>query len=318
LGAAFFVPVRDESRARLAIESEGIFKMLVACIQMEPIIGEKATNRARSIDFIAAAADRGAELVVLPELANTGYVFKDRAEALGMSEEIPVGETTNIWADIAAQHNLVVVAGIAERDGATLFNSAVVVGPSGYIGRFRKVHLWGDEKKIFRPGDLGFPVFETPVGRLAVAICYDGWFPETYRAVAFQGADILCVPTNWVPMPGQPPNRQAMANTLTMAGAHSNGIFIACADRVGVERGQQFEGQSLIVNRLGWPVAGPASRDREEILVADIEVRGSSRRAVGDDNDVLQDRRPEVYAGLANTSSSLGALDGSPYNRSFP
>jgi N-carbamoylputrescine amidase len=144
-GCFFFVPVRDESRARLAIEPEGIFKMLVACIQMEPIIGEKATNRARSIDFIAAAADRGAELVVLPELANTGYVFKDRAEALGMSEEIPVGETTNIWAEIAAQHNLVVVAGIAERDGATLFDSAVVVGPSGYIGRFRKVHLWGDE-----------------------------------------------------------------------------------------------------------------------------------------------------------------------------
>ena len=195
------------------------------------------------------------------------------------------------------------MAGIAERDGDNLFNSAVMVGPKGYIGRFRKVHLWGDEKKIFEPGDLGFPVYQAPFGRVAIAICYDVWFPETFRAAALQHADILCVATNWVPMPGQPADRPAMANTLVMAGAHSNNLVVACADRVGVERGQPFEGQSLIVDRRGWPVAGPASRLDEEILFAQIDLDPSSRRGVGADNDVLQDRRPEVYAGIANLRS---------------
>lgn len=274
--------------------------MLVACVQMEPIIGDKRTNVSRSVGFIEAAAERGAELVVLPELANTGYVFRDKHEATDLAEPVPGGETTMVWSEIAAQRKLFIVAGIAERDGGALYNSAVIIGPDGYLGRFRKVHLWGDEKRFFDPGDLGFPVFQAPFGRMGVAICYDGWFPETYRSAAIQGVDILCVPTNWVPMPGQPADRQAMANTLVMAGAHSNNIFIACADRIGVERGQPFEGQSLIVDRRGWPIAGPASRDREEILIAEIDLRPDSRRGVGSDNDVLQDRRPDVYAGVAN------------------
>jgi N-carbamoylputrescine amidase len=278
--------------------------MFVACVQMEPEVGEKRNNVSRSVELIETAANRGAALVVLPELVNTGYVFKDRHEALELSELVPGGETTATWSEVAVRLNLFIVAGIAERSGEALYNSAVVIGPSGYVGRFRKVHLWGDEKKIFAPGDLGFPIFEAPFGRLSVAICYDGWFPETYRAAALQGADILCVPTNWVPMPGQPKDRQAMANTLIMAGAHSNNIFIVCADRIGVERGQPFEGQSLIVDRHGWPIAGPASRDHEEILVAEIEVRTSSGRSIGDDNDVLQDRRPEIYAGVVNMPSS--------------
>jgi N-carbamoylputrescine amidase len=281
--------------------------MFVACVQMEPVVGEKRNNVSRSVEFIEAAAKRGAGLVVLPELVNTGYVFKDRQEALELSELVPGGETTAKWSEVAASLNLFIVAGIAERSGEALYNSAVVIGPAGYVGRFRKIHLWGGEKKIFTPGDLGFPIFEAPFGRLSVAICYDGWFPETYRAAALRDADILCVPTNWVPMPGQPKDRQAMANTLIMAGAHSNNIFIACADRIGVERGQPFEGQSLIVDRHGWPIAGPASRDQEEILVAEIETHRSSGR-IGDDNDVLQDRRPELYAGVVNMPSSLKEL----------
>jgi len=213
---------------------------------------------------------------------------------------VPGGETTAVWTELASRHHLTIVAGIAERDGDTLFNSAIIVGPKGYLGRFRKVHLWGDEKKIFAAGDLGFPVYQAPFGRVAIAICYDVWFPETFRAAALQQADILCVPTNWVPMPGQPADRQAMANTLVMAGAHSNNLVVACADRVGVERGQPFEGQSLIVDRRGWPIAGPASRLDEEILFAQVDLDPSSRRGVGADNDVLQDRRPDVYAGIAN------------------
>lgn len=268
--------------------------MRIACVQTEPIIAEKARNVARSVQLVERAADDGAELIVLPELVNTGYVFASPEEAASLAEPVPDGPTVQAWIAVAGRRGVHIVAGIAEADGGELFNSAVLVGPDGLVGRFRKVHLWHDEKSIFAGGNLGFPVYPTPLGRIGMAICYDGWFPETYRLLALNGADIVCVPTNWVPMPGQPADRQAMANTLAMAAAHSNGLIVACADRIGVERGQPFEGQSLIVDRSGWPLAGPASRDREELLFADVTV--ASRQRVGVNNDVLGDRRTDVYA----------------------
>src|SRR5260221_13203627 len=197
-------------------------------------------------------------------------MFGSGGGAFPLAEAIPGGARVAGWAERRARHGLPPGAGIPERSGSDLYNSAVVIGPEGYIGTFRKVHLWNEENLFFEPGNLGFPVFHTAIGRIGMAICYDGWFPETYRLAALQGADIVCVPTNWVPIPGQAPGREAMANILAMAAAHSNSIYIPCADRVGTERGQSFEGQSLIVGHTGWPVAGPASRDKEEILTADL------------------------------------------------
>jgi N-carbamoylputrescine amidase len=269
---------------------------VVACIQMEPRIGEKQSNLARSIERIEQAARQGASLVVLPELANTGYMFTDRREAFELAEPVPDGESTRTWIDVAARLGIYVVAGIAERDGDRLFNSAVVIGPKGYVGTFRKLHLWNDENTCFEPGDKGVPVFDTELGRIAVAICYDGWFPEVYRLAAAKGADIICVPTNWVPMPGQVAGGMAMANMLAIAAAHSNGVVIACADRVGTERGQEFIGQSLIVDSDGWLKAGPASAQREEILFAECDVgRIRSSRRINAFNHKLRDRRTDVY-----------------------
>ena len=187
------------------------------------------------------------------------------------------------------------MAGIAERDGDRLYNSAVVAGPRGYIGTYRKAHLWDRENLFFAKGNLGFPVFDTALGKIGVAICYDGWFPETFRQLALQGAEIVCVPTNWVPMPDQPADEAAMANVLHRAAAHSNGIFIACADRVGVERGQPFEGQSLIVGPRGWTLAGPASRDRPETVTALVDLAAAGRKDLNVFNSLLRDRRADVY-----------------------
>lgn len=282
-------------------------KIKIACIQMRPVIGQIEANVAHSIALIDRAAALGANLVVLPELSNSGYVFNSREEAFAVAEPIPVGRTVAAWSDIAAKHRLYLVAGICERDGTRLFNSAVLIGPEGYVGTFRKVHLWNEENLFFEPGDLGFPVFHTAIGRIGMAICYDGWFPETYRLAALQGADIVCVPTNWVPIPGQVEGREAMANILAMAAAHSNSMYIACADRVGVERGQPFEGQSLIVSFTGWPVAGPASRDKEEILVAEVGL-GEARRARNWNafNQVLRDRRFDVYDEMLGSDVKRG------------
>lgn len=268
----------------------------IACAQMEPRVGSKDENVRKSLEFIDRAAANSAHLIVLPELCNSGYMFGSRAEAFELAEAVPDGPTTQTWIDAARRHNLIIVAGIAERDGSMLYNSAVVIGANGYIGQFRKMHLWNEENLFFEPGNLGFPVFATEIGRIGAMICYDGWFPEAYRLLALQGADLICVPTNWVPIPGQDPNREAMANILSMAAAHSNSVFIAACDRVGTERGQAFLGSSLIVSYTGWPIAGPASTTAEEIIYADVDLADARRKRNWNEfNQVLRDRRKDVY-----------------------
>ncbi len=269
----------------------------VAAIQMEPRIGQTEHNRAHSLDLIGQASDRGATLMVLPELTNSGYVFETREEAASLAEDAWTGPTVRAWSALAAQRGLYIVAGLCERAGDDVFNSAVVVGPGGVLGVFRKIHLWDQENRFFTPGDLGFPVLDLPFGKLGVMICYDGWFPESYRACALAGADVVCIPTNWVPMPAQPAGREVMANTLVMAGAHSNGVFVVAADRFGVERGQPFLGNSIIVGPTGFPLAGPAPADAEAILTAEIvpaEARAS--RQLNGFNHLLENRRTTQYS----------------------
>ncbi|WP_342643758.1 nitrilase family protein [Rhodoligotrophos ferricapiens] len=285
--------------------SEAVVK--VACIQMEPRVGSKSANVRRTIELIEEAASKGAKLLVLPELCNSGYVFETREEAFAESEEVPNGETSKAWVELASRRGLHIVAGINEREGDLLYNSAVVIGPNGHIGTFRKLHLWNEENLFFEPGNLGMPVFRTPVGRIACNICYDSWFPESFRLAALQGADIVCVPTNWVPIPGQREGERAMANTLVMAAAHSNSVFIAAADRIGTERGQPFEGQSLIVSYTGWPIGGPASKDREEIIYAEINLADARRnRNWTAFNQPLRDRRIDVYDEMLGSGHEAG------------
>jgi len=279
----------------------------VACIQMEPHVGATRDNLDKSVALIEQAAADGARLVVLPELCNSGYVFESRAEAFSLAEPVPGGETTQRWSEIARRRGLILVAGIAERSGDALYNAAVVIGPVGHIGTYRKNHLWGIENLFFEPGDLGMPVWKTPVGRIAVAICYDLWFPELFRLAALQGADILCLPTNWVPMPEQPEDGMRMANILAMAGAHSNALFVAAADRIGIERGQPFLGSSVIVRPTGWLAAGPASTDREEIISASLDLSAArSRRVLTPFNQVLRDRRTDVYDEMLGAEARRG------------
>lgn len=273
----------------------------IACIQMQPNIGEPIGNRDASLWLIEAAAREHAKIIVLPELANSGYVFDSTEETRSLAEEIPAGPSCQEWMAIAQRLELYIIAGVAEREGDTLYNAAVVIGPEGYIGKYRKLHLWNNENVHFSPGNLDVPVFDTPFGRIGVAICYDGWFPEVYRMCALQGADLVCVPTNWVPMADQPVGQEPMAVTLTMAAAHSNSIFIACADRVGTERGQEFLGKSLIVDCSGWPLAGPASTVNEEIIYAEINLGDARRkRQLNHFNQLLGDRRGDVYGDFSD------------------
>ena len=279
----------------------------IACCQMEPIVGKKSDNLKKSIQMIEEAASNGANLIVLPELCNSGYVFETREEAFELSEEIPSGESCKSWSKICKKLGVHIVAGINERAGDLLYNSSVVLGPNDYVGTFRKVHLWNEENLFFEPGDLGFPVFKTPIGRISCHICYDSWFPESYRLAALQGADIVCVSTNWVPIPGQDKDREAMANILVMAAAHVNSVFIAAADRIGTERGQPFIGQSLITSYTGWPIGGPASTDKEEIIYAEANLSDARRKRNWTEyNQPLRDRRKDVYGEMLGSQQSAG------------
>jgi predicted amidohydrolase len=282
-------------------------KVRLACLQMEPHVGRKPENIEQSLAMLDGAAMAGVKLAVLPELCNSGYVFRTREEAFDAAEEVPEGPSCRAWTNLAAQHGLHIIAGIAERDGPVLYNTAVVIGPDGAIGKYRKNHLWAAENLFFEPGNLGVPVFRTSIGRIAVGICYDIWFPEIFRLAALQGADLLCVPTNWVPMPEQPDALPVMANILAMSGAHSNAMFVAAADRVGTERGQPFLGRSIIVSHTGWPIAGPASADREEMILADVNLSDARRkRNWSEFNQVLRDRRIDLYAEMLGSKVERG------------
>ena len=270
--------------------------IIAAAIQLEPRIGEPERNLRHSLEMIEQAADQGATLIVLPELTNSGYVFESVEEARSLAEHWQRGPSVIAWARIASARALTIVAGLCEADDDRIYNSAVAIGPDGVLGRFHKVHLWDQENRFFTPGDLGFPVIDTPFGRIGIAICYDGWFPESYRACALRGADAVCVPTNWVPMPDQPADREVMANTLVIAAAHSNGLFIIAADRVGIERGQRFLGNSIIAGPTGFPIAGPASPVEEQILLAPIDLaRAAAARRLNSYSHLLENRRPSQY-----------------------
>jgi predicted amidohydrolase len=268
----------------------------IAVGQIRPVFGDVPGNTRDSLEMIRDAAEAGAHVVVLPELISSGYMMSSREEAYSLAEVAGEGPATTAWKSAAVELGIIVVAGFPERDGSSLYNSAILCLPSGEHTVYRKVHLWDEEALYFEPGDLGFPVVQTEHGRLGMMICYDGWFPESYRSLVLAGADLVCVPTNWVPIPGQEDGQQAMATILSMAAAHSNGVVVAAADRVGVERGQEFIGQSLIVSHTGWPVAGPASPTDPALLLAEVDLAAARRsRGWGQFNNPVKDRRMESY-----------------------
>lgn len=271
----------------------------VAVVQFDMQVPHVAENLDKATALIDQAVSQGAGLVVLPELANTGYMYQNRAEAYSVAETIPDGPTTQRWMREAKERNIYLVGSLTEVEGVKLYDSAVLVGPDGYIGSYRKSHLWYEEKLFFEPGNLGFPVYSTPIGRIGMLICWDIWFPETFRIMNMQGADIVCIPNNWVwtPPPLFDELGRAMATYLTMVNAHSNQMYVACADRVGVERGQKFLGCSVIAGTNGWPLVGPAAPEGDAVLVTEpINLVATRRSKVWNDlNDLIRDRRVDLY-----------------------
>ncbi|MDQ0380235.1 nitrilase family protein [Amycolatopsis thermophila] len=284
-----------------------------AAIQCDPQVGleNKDKNLTRTLELITEAADRGADLVVLPELVNTGYSFATREEAYAHAEDL-TGPTVQAWTDLARSRGIHLVGGLTEVDGVRLFDTAVLIGPDGFIGKYRKTHLWHREKLVFTPGDLGFPVFDTRIGRIGMLICWDIWFPEVARLLAVQGADVICSTNNWVwtPPPLFDEAGRCMAAYLTMTASHVNHVPIVAADRVGEERGAKFLGCSLITGTNGWPASEVAKPEGEAIVQAELDLMATRSAAIWNDlNDLPRDRRTDLY------DPRLGYRGGEEYPR---
>jgi N-carbamoylputrescine amidase len=281
----------------------------VAVVQFNPQVGlDNLESNALAVrQRLQQAVREGANLIVLPELATTGYCFHSREEAFAHAEPVPDGQTVRGWIAFAKEKQVYLVGCLPEADGHQLFDTAVLVGPDGFVGKYRKTHLWNEEKLFFTPGNLGFPVFDTKIGRIGLLVCWDIWFPETARIVSQLGADIICIPTGWVwtPPPLYDASGTCMAAYLTMTAAHANNVFIATADRIGTERGAGFMGNSLIAGTNGWPIGRIAGPDEDTILYGDIDLVQARTAPIWNQlNDLQRDRRTDLYDQLLGFKSA--------------
>ena len=279
--------------------------MRIACAQYAVRDGGEIANLERSTAAILAAARSGAELVVLPELANSGCDFPSRESALSIAEKVgdsgsSEGPTLRAWREVAEETGIIVVGGFLEREDDSLYNSAAVVGP-GFFGRYRKTHFWDKEKLLYEPG-TDLLVFETPLCNIGVLVCYDAWFPEAARTLALRGADLLCIPANapddWVPE-GQRRGDLTMLNVHAISHANANRLFVACANRVG----DGYLGRSCIVDTTGGVLAF-GSATEEELISAEIYAERTLReKQLTKLSHTFGDRNPDVYEKLRSAEA---------------
>lgn len=265
----------------------------VAVGQIRIDIDDPAGTRQAVVGAAAEGAASGADLIVLPELAMSGYVFRDLAEANARSESLD-GDSVSLYRELSLRHHAVVVAGFCERSGGERpYNSLVVVDGGEVLAVYRKTHLWGTEKLVFAVGSEHAPVVRTRLGLLAAMICYDLEFPEMVRDVAVRGAQIVVAPSNW-PAVRDVPGERPPEVTKAQANAAVNRLYVVVGDRVGPERGVDWIGGSVICDPDGYLVAGPALGE-ETLLVADVDLERALDKSAGQYNDVLADRRTDLY-----------------------
>ncbi len=275
-------------------------KVKVAGVQMDPQLMKNEENLDKILLKTREATGQGAELIVFPECALTGYVFNSREEALPFTEPIP-GPATEKMATLCAELGVHVVFGLLEIDGDKCFNAAALIGPAGLVGKYRKNHLpFLGVDRFVDPGDRPFQVHDTPVGKIGMHICYDCNFPESARVMALQGAEILALPTNW------PTGRGHISRYVVNTRALENVVHVIAVDRVGVERGVKFLGISKIASTGGDTLA-EGSRDDEEILYAELSLAAARQKRFvvkpGEfEVDPINDRRPELYGSLTDAS----------------
>ena len=267
--------------------------MRIAAVQMDVRLADVAGNLAAMSSRAETAQANGADLIIFPECALTGYCFESRAEALPYAQSIP-GPATEAMSALCRELNVHIVFGLLETADDKLYNAAALIGPQGLVASYRKVHLpWLGIDRYTDYGDRPFAVHNVSDVQVGLNICYDAGFPESARCLSLLGADLVVLPTNW------PPGAECAAEYAINTRAMENTIYYAAVNRVGVERGFPFIGHSRICDPLGRTLA-QAPHTEEAILYADIDPALARKKhlvRVPELNEVnrLADRRPEMY-----------------------
>jgi predicted amidohydrolase len=238
-----------------------MYAMKVGFYQSDVTLGDRRANLDRTA---AALGGSRFDLMVLTELFATGYGFADRADVAAQAETVPGGLTTTALVEIARSKHAFIVGSLVEADGGRCYNTAVVAGPHGYVGRHRKAHLPEIERRYFDPGEPEAQVFDLDGVRIGLVICFESWFPEYCRRLALDGADILCHPANF---------GGTMSPDVIRTRAIENLVFTITANRVGGETVggafEEFRGGSRIVDPEGT-ILHEAGRE-EAVGLADID-----------------------------------------------
>jgi len=264
-------------------------KLRVAQIQYAPALGDEEASMDNFRELIFSTRHR-ADLIVLPELANSGYNFADRNQALSCAESVEESEFIDWLRRWALMHETNIVTGFLEKDGDKLYNSSVYINKRGKKEVYRKVHLFMNEKNIFDKGDKGFPVFDMDEYKLGMLVCFDYLFPEPWRILALKGADIVAHPSNLV---------TGNAFKVVPAQAVINGYYIATTNRIGSEGELNFTGKTFIVDPKG-EVIKTASPGQAEVVLTKIDPLLSRDKMITPGNHVLNDRFPEEYGEVCN------------------
>lgn len=271
----------------------------VALVQMPACAGDVDGNAHESGAAIAAAADAGAAIVVLPELVASGYVpQRDVLWPVAESVRHP-GPCLKAWMTAARDHKVTVIGGFPERDGEHLFNSAAVIDPHGHIASvYRKLHLFGPEWECFTPGDQGLQVVEVGGLAIGVLVCYDLRFPEALRILALKGAQLIAVPTAWVggfDKEVAPDDRIGQVDGAIVQ-ANLSQVFVGCADQVGRTAEHAFLGRSVAVDPFGQVIGAIASPTEPQTLMFEVDPGMVERaRHRGPGIDPFDNRRTDVY-----------------------
>jgi predicted amidohydrolase len=262
--------------------------MRVGYLQFGPVFGSKQANHKRVADFLGGVK---ADLIVLPELFSTGYLFESRAELCELAED-EGGEDHAFLRQMSKDTGATIVAGIAEKEADSCYNTCLLCSGGEVRARYRKVHLFDREKELFTPGNLPFPVYDLGGTRIGLMVCFDWIFPESARLLALKGAQIICHPSNLV-LPYCP---RAMITRCI-----ENGVFAITTNRVGTEARAGLEltfiGLSQVVGPRG-EILVRADEKEEDVRVIDINPSLADDKMVTPRNHVLEDRRPELYGDL--------------------
>jgi N-carbamoylputrescine amidase len=279
----------------------------IGLVQMSCLL-DKRSNIDKARVKIGQAADRGARIVCLQELFASPYFCQtEDVSRFDLAEPLP-GPTTEAIAEVCRARKVVVITPVFERRAAGVYhNSVAIIGPSGEIGGlYRKMHIPDDpqyyEKFYFTPGDLGFVAFETPYATVGPLICWDQWYPEAARLTALRGAQILFYPTaiGWIPeeKSAHGPAQLAAWQTIQRAHAIANGVFVAAANRVGLETseagGLEFWGHSFVCDPFGQVLAQAGTEEEVLVVECDLGRIEQMRRSW----PFLRDRRIDAYGGI--------------------